>query len=89
MGYTATLSHLDIRISQLRAAGKRGTLPKPTIFEATDTGVIDAEAGCAALLRAMLKSYARKALVKGTSMEDAMLTSLYSPEQIKAWRAAA
>lgn len=80
---------LNVRISQLIASGERKPLAKPTTFVIYDTSASDAEAGSAALLRAMLKSYAHKAMAKGISMEDAMLTSLYSPEQIQAWKAAA
>lgn len=89
MGYSVTLSHLDVRIAQLRAAGKRGTMPKPTEFAPEDTGVADAASGSAWLLRACLNLYARKAFAKRMTLEEAMLTTLYSPEQVQAWRRAA
>jgi hypothetical protein len=60
----------------------------PPIAE-SNAAYLAAEDGSDNLLSACLNLYAVKAMRERTSLEEAMLSTLYAPAQVQAWRAAA
>lgn len=92
-GYTPTFMHITDRLSTLIAEGKREPIPHAQRgdidFTCTEIRKGASLEGSEKLLEACLGLYAKKANRTGLTIEEAMLTTLYAPADVVAWRAAA